>query len=345
MFLDRAIIDVTGGHGGNGCVSFRRERFVPRGGPDGGDGGRGGAVFLVVDERYATLQDFRYRRSFAGPRGAHGQGSDKTGRSGEDLLVPVPPGTVVHDEATGEVLVDLAAPGQRFRVARGGRGGRGNARFATSTNRAPRRCEEGAPGETRRLRLELKLIADVGLVGFPNAGKSTFLSRISHARPKIADYPFTTLAPNLGVVSLSGYRQFVVADIPGIVEGAHAGKGLGLEFLRHIERTRVLLFLIELTSPDPAADLESLRRELDLYGQGLAARPYRVVLTKADLVPEPAVPDGLRERADVRVISSVRGDGVTELLEDAHALLAEVLAAERREAGEGAREDPEEGAS
>ena len=343
MFLDRAIINVTGGHGGNGCVSFRRERFVPRGGPDGGDGGRGGTIFLIVDERYATLQDFRYRRSFTGERGQNGQGSDKTGRSGEDLLVPVPPGTVVHDDETGEVLVDLAAAGQRFRVVRGGRGGRGNARFATSTNRAPRRCDEGSPGEARRLRLELKLIADVGLVGFPNAGKSTLLSRISHARPKIADYPFTTLAPNLGVVSLSGYRHFVVADIPGIVEGAHTGKGLGLEFLRHIERTRVLLFLIELTSPDPAADLAGLRRELDLYGQGLAARPYRIVLTKADLVPEPVVPESLRDRGDVRVISSVRGDGVADLLEDAQALLAEVLATERQAAD--VAEGPEEEAS
>ncbi len=321
MFLDQAVIEITGGRGGDGCMSFRREKYVPLGGPDGGDGGRGGDVILYVDEQKATLQDFRYRRAFTGKRGQHGQGADKTGRSGEDMLVPVPPGTVVYDDETGTLLCDLAEPGQRFRAARGGRGGRGNARFATSTNQAPRRREEGRPGESRRIRLELKLIADVGLVGFPNAGKSTLLSRVSAARPKIADYPFTTLSPNLGVVQLSDFRQFVIADIPGILEGAHQGRGLGLEFLRHIERTRVLLFILDLTSADPHDEFLKLRAELEHYGKGLLGRPYRICLNKADLFPEVTMPDGLGERDDVRVISAVRGDGLPALLEEVHALV------------------------
>ncbi|MFN8177251.1 MAG: GTPase ObgE [bacterium] len=315
MFLDRAIIEVEAGAGGRGCVSFRREKYVPRGGPDGGDGGDGGSVWLVVDPRRATLQDFRYRRLFVGPRGSHGLGSNKTGASGEDLLVPVPPGTVVHDDETGDVLYDLTEPDQRVLVARGGRGGRGNARFASSTNRAPRRFEEGAEGERHKLRLELKLIADVGLVGFPNVGKSTFLARVSAARPKIADYPFTTLTPNLGVVDLPDWRQMVVADIPGILEGAHEGKGLGLQFLRHIERTRVLLFLLDLASEDPAGDLAKLRAELSSYGQGLAERPHLIALNKADLFEHPEVPAALRGREDVHVVSAASGAGVPELLE------------------------------
>ena len=328
MFLDQAIIEITAGHGGDGCMSFRREKYVPRGGPNGGDGGRGGDVWLVVDERQATLRDFRYKREFRGNRGLHGQGSDKTGRSGEDLLIPVPPGTVVHDAETGEILHDLREPGDRFLATRGGRGGRGNARFVSSTNRAPRRKEEGFPGEMRRVRLELKLIADVGLIGFPNAGKSTLLSRVTDADPKIADYPFTTLSPNLGVVDLPDYRQFVLADIPGLLEGAHAGKGLGFEFLRHVERTRVLLYLVDLAAEDPARDFEALRNELRLHGKGLVDRPYRIVLTKADAFAEPPVPAALRERGDVRVISAVRGDGVAELLEESWRLVEE---AKRRE--------------
>ena len=271
----------------------------------------------------ATLRDFRYQREFRGERGQHGLGSDKTGRSGEDLVIPVPPGTVIHDEETGEILHDLTDAGERFLLVRGGRGGRGNARFVSSTNRAPRRTEEGQPGETRRIRLELKLIADVGLVGFPNAGKSTLLARVTEAQPKIADYPFTTLSPNLGVVNLPDYRQFVLADIPGILEGAHEGKGLGLDFLRHIERTRVLLFLIDLTSPTVGRDLETLRGELKEHGHGLTERPFRVVLNKADLFPDPEVPEELREREDVLLISAVSGQGVPELLEEVFGMVQE----------------------
>jgi GTP-binding protein len=334
MFLDQAIIEVAAGPGGDGCLSFRREKYVPRGGPDGGDGGRGGDVWLVVDARQATLRDFRYKRSFRGHAGLRGQGSDKTGRSGEDLLIPVPPGTVVYDAESGELLRDLKDANERFLVSRGGRGGRGNARFKTSTNRAPRRVEEGAPGESRRVRLELKLIADVGLVGFPNVGKSTLLARVSDARPKIADYPFTTLSPNLGVVGLSDYRQFVIADIPGILEGAHEGKGLGLEFLRHVERTRILLFVIDLTSEDPGHDLDALREELRLHGKGLMERPHRIVLNKADLFSKIEVPAAFRDRSDVRVISAVRGDGVDELLEECFQLVAEAKRGEEETAEE-----------
>jgi len=322
MFLDRAVIEVVAGHGGNGCVSFRREKYVPRGGPNGGDGGRGADVWMEVDAQLATLRDFRYQRRFRGARGEPGQGSDKTGASGEDLVIRVPAGTTVVDDGSGAVLADLTQPGQRVRIARGGRGGRGNAAFATSTNRAPRRFEEGEPGEEVRVRLELRLIADVGLVGFPNAGKSTLLSRISEARPKIGDYPFTTLSPNLGVVSLDGFRQLVVADIPGILEGAHRGKGLGLEFLRHVERTRVLVFLLDLTSEDPGADLETLRAELREFGHGLASRSHVIALNKADLYPEPPPPPpALAGRPGVHVISAVRGDGIAPLLEDAWRLV------------------------
>lgn len=334
MFLDHAIIDVEAGAGGRGCMSFRREKFVPRGGPDGGDGGDGASIWLAVDPQRNTLQDFRYRRLFRGDRGAHGLGSGKTGGSAEDLVVPVPPGTVVHDDETGDILGDLTETGQRLLVARGGRGGRGNARFATSTNRAPRRFEEGKEGEKRRLRLELKLLADVGLVGFPNAGKSTLLSRVSAARPKIADYLFTTLSPHLGVVDLPEWRSFVLADIPGILEGAHLGKGLGLEFLRHIERTRVLLYLLELPSPDPAADLAKLRAELTSYGHGLESRPYLVALNKADLFAKAETPAALRDRRDVHVISAVRGDGIAELME---ALWSKLDAGRRDEAPRVAR--------
>jgi GTP-binding protein len=320
MFLDRAEIEVIAGAGGNGCVSFRREKYVPFGGPDGGDGGNGGDVVFVVDPRRITLQDFRYRRTFRAERGQHGQGSGKTGRSADDLLIPVPPGTVIHDAETGDVLEDMTLPGQRFVAAKGARGGRGNQRFASSTNRAPRQFEEGKRGEERRIRLELKIIADVGLVGFPNAGKSTFLAASSEARPKIADYPFTTLSPNLGVARLDADREIVIADIPGILEGAHEGQGLGLEFLRHIERTRVLLFLIDLTSEDPVSDFEKLRHELRQYGKDLLDRPYLIVLTKADLFETPTVPPGFADRSDVRVISAVRGDGVQELLQEVESM-------------------------
>ncbi len=324
MFLDRAVIEVSAGNGGRGCMSFRRERYVPKGGPNGGDGGNGASVWVETDPRQTTLRDFRYRRLWKGDRGQHGQGSDKTGASGEDLTIPVPAGTIVHDDETGEILADLTQAGQRIRVAKGGDGGRGNARFATSTNRAPRRFEEGWPGEKRRLRLELKLIADVGLVGFPNAGKSTLLSRVSEARPKIADYPFTTLTPQLGVVDLSDYRQFVIADIPGILEGAHQGKGLGLEFLRHIERTRVLVFLVDLTDENPAAVLRTLRDELSQFGHGLDRRPSIVALNKVDVFPAGEAPTSLGDDTPVHVVSAVSGQGIPELLEDIWAVLEKV---------------------
>lgn len=325
MFLDRADVEVIAGDGGKGCVSFRREKYVPFGGPDGGDGGKGGDVVLVVDDRRITLQDFRYRHTFKGERGQHGQGSGRTGRSGEDVHIPVPPGTLVYDAETNELLADMTRSDQTLVIALGGRGGRGNQRFTTSTNRAPRKFEEGSPGETRKIRLELKLIADVGLVGFPNAGKSTLLSVISEARPKIADYPFTTLTPNLGVVHLSDHRELVVADIPGILEGAHMGKGLGLEFLRHIERTRVLLFLVDLSSEDPPGDFEKLRTELRLYGEGLSERPFRIALTKADLFETAQIPAGFGNEKRVRLLSSVSGAGVPELLEELYTLTRETF--------------------
>src|SRR5690349_21110874 len=271
MFVDEVDIHVSAGNGGNGCLSFRREKFVPRGGPDGGDGGAGGSVYILATPTKNTLIDFRFHPEFEARRGAHGQGSNKTGHSGNDLEIPVPIGTLVFEKnpQTGELetLADLTTDGQRVLVARGGRGGRGNARFVSSTNRAPRRTEPGEAGEERFLRLQLKLIADVGLVGFPNAGKSTLISRISAARPKIADYPFTTLSPNLGVVTLSGDRSFVVADVPGLIAGAHEGQGLGHQFLSHLERTKVLVHVIDMseTGRDPVDDFEVITRELSLW--------------------------------------------------------------------------------
>lgn len=317
MFVDRATIDVAGGTGGSGSEAFRRESGVPRGGPAGGDGGKGGDVVLEVDPQLSTLLDFRYRNRYAADRGQHGEGSNRTGRSGEDLVLRVPPGTVVVDDATDEVLDELLEPGQRSVVARGGRGGRGNARFVTSTNQAPRRWEPGEEGEERRLRLELKLLADVGLVGEPNAGKSTFLASVSAAKPKVADYPFTTLTPNLGVVQLSDYRSFVVADIPGIIEGAHEGKGLGHQFLRHIERTRTLALFVPVDVEDPQAEYENLRSELHAYAPDLAARPHCVVLTKADLLPADGGPPALDapDAWGAFVVSAVSRKGLPELLD------------------------------
>lgn len=285
MFLDHAVIEVSAGHGGEGAVSFRRVSYVPLGGPDGGDGGKGGDIVLEVDAQMATLLDYRYRQRYQAEPGQKGMGSNKTGRSGDDLVLRVPPGTVVLDAETQEVLGELVEPGERLVAAAGGRGGRGNARFATATNQAPRHAQPGEEGEARRLELELKLIADVGLVGEPNAGKSTFLASISAATPKIADYPFTTLTPNLGVVQLSGGRSFVVADIPGIIEGAHEGRGLGHQFLRHIERTRTLALLIPADDIDPQETYDRLRAELFSYSEELAEKPFCVVFTKADLLP------------------------------------------------------------
>ena len=285
MFVDTATVHVVAGTGGSGCVSFRREKSIPRGGPDGGDGGKGGDVIVEVDPHMRTLLDFRRRPHIRAGRGRHGMGANRTGRAGEDATIRVPAGTAIFDQETGEIVADLTGPGERAVVARGGRGGRGNARFASSTNQAPREWEPGEAGEERTLRLELKLIADVGLVGKPNAGKSTLLSVISAARPKIAEYPFTTLEPNLGLVQVGEYESCVVADIPGLIEGASEGKGLGHEFLRHIERTRVLLYLVDLTLDDPAAQLEVLRSELNAYSKALTGRPSALLLTKLDLVP------------------------------------------------------------
>ena len=285
MFIDRAVVRVTAGTGGSGASSFARFKYKPKGGPDGGDGGHGGSVYVRGDANLATLLDYRYRNAWKAERGEHGKGKTKTGASSADVYLPVPPGTVVRDADTGELLGEVLAPGDTIRVAKGGRGGRGNARFATSTHQAPREWEPGEEGEDRSIELVLKLIADVGLVGEPNAGKSTLLSVVSAARPKIADYPFTTLEPNLGVVGLSGHRTFVLADIPGIIEGAHEGKGLGLRFLQHVERTRVLAYLIPLDSPDPQAVYQRLRHEIDEYSEALAAKPHVVLLTKRDLLP------------------------------------------------------------
>jgi GTP-binding protein len=290
MFIDRVIVRVSAGNGGSGIVSFRREKFTPMGGPDGGDGGKGGDVIVRGDSNLATLLDYTYRDSWQAESGSHGSGSNKTGRSGADVVLPVPPGTVVRNQDTGEVVGEVLEHGDSFVVARGGRGGKGNTWFATSVHRSPREWQPGEDGESRALELELKLIADVGLVGQPNAGKSTLLSVISAATPKIAEYPFTTLAPNLGVVQLSDSRTFVVADIPGLIEGAHEGKGLGLQFLRHIERTRLLAFVIPIDSMDWQAEYEQLRREVALYSTELAAKPHCVVFTKMDLLGEDEPP-------------------------------------------------------
>ena len=312
MFVDQATINVYAGDGGAGAEAFRREKYVARGGPSGGNGGQGGDVILEADGQLSTLLDYRYQEHYRAERGQHGEGKNRTGKSGEDLVLKVPPGTFVTDAETGESVGELLHEGDRLVVARGGRGGRGNAAFASPTNRAPREWESGELGEERRLTLELKLIADVGLVGFPNAGKSTLLSAVSAARPKVADYPFTTLQPNLGVVQLSGSRTFVLADIPGIIEGAHEGKGLGLQFLRHIERTRVLSFLVPADSEDPVGEVETLRAELAEYSEELAEKPFSVVVSKADLVgpdDEIDVPD-LPDSWGRFVISAVSGRGI-----------------------------------
>ena len=290
MFIDRVVVRVEAGTGGSGASSFRREKFVPMGGPDGGDGGRGGDVRVRGDRNLTTLLDYTYRDSWKAERGEHGMGSNKTGRSGADVVLPVPPGTVIRDAGSGAFVAEVLDDGQEIVVARGGRGGRGNAKFASATHQAPREWEPGDEGESFTLEFELKLIADVGLVGQPNAGKSTLLSVISAARPKIADYPFTTLAPNLGVVALSGHRTFVVADIPGIIEGASEGKGLGLQFLRHIERTRLLAFMIPIDAMDWQAEYDQLRREVAAYSPALAEKPHCVVFTKLDLLGEEYVP-------------------------------------------------------
>src|SRR5438445_5645465 len=318
MFIDRAVVHVVAGAGGAGASSFRREKFVPKGGPDGGDGGSGGSVFVRADPNLATLLDYRYRTHWKAERGQHGKGKNMTGKSGADLVLPVPPGTEVRDAESGALLGEVVTAGDSVLVARGGRGGRGNARFATPTHRSPREWEPGEYGEECRLELVLKLIADVGLLGEPNAGKSTLLSVVSAARPKMADYPFTTLEPHLGVVALSDHRTFVTADIPGIIEGAHAGKGLGIKFLRHIERTRLLAVLVPVDSPDPQGTYDLLLRETAAYSADLAAKPHVVVLTKLDLLPAPrsSLPSICTQPgAPVVAVSSVTRAGLPELLE------------------------------
>ena len=321
MFIDDVTILVKAGDGGNGCLAFRREKYVPRGGPSGGDGGRGGDVVLIASGHHNTLLHFRFNPEHKAERGRHGEGSNRKGRDGESIEVPTPVGTIVYDAATGEKLHDFTKAGDRFLAAKGGRGGRGNARFATSTHQAPTEHEAGFPGEEKRLRLELKLLADVGLVGFPNAGKSTLISRISAARPKIADYPFTTLEPNLGVVNAGDDRSFVVADIPGLIEGAHLGHGLGVHFLRHIERTRVLAHLIDVSEAsgrDPVHDFEVVMNELRSFSEDLAAKPMIVIATKIDAAQDPERINSLRKLARQKKlpfhkISAVTGEGLSAL--------------------------------
>jgi GTP-binding protein len=328
IFFDEAKIHVRGGDGGNGCVAFRREKFVPFGGPSGGYGGRGGDVYLVASGHLNTLIHFQNKTRYHAERGEHGRGKDQVGKSADDLLVEVPTGTVVYDAGTGETVADLTADGQKALVARGGRGGRGNASFATPTNQAPRVAEKGEPGEEKSLRLELRLIADVGIVGAPNAGKSTLLSVVSAARPKIADYPFTTLIPNLGVVEVDR-RTFVLADIPGLIEGAHMGVGLGDKFLRHIQRTRVLVHLLDGASPDPLADFKAINEELALFSPDLAKKPQIVALNKMDLPQAretwPKVARSLKKQGhDALAISGATHEGVQELLRRVAALLEEL---------------------
>jgi GTP-binding protein len=324
MFVDEARIRVASGGGGNGCMAFRREKFVPRGGPSGGDGGRGGDVLMESSEKHNTLIHFRFNPEYKAQRGRHGEGSNKTGAEGKDIVLKVPVGTIVYDDETGEQVHDFSAANERIVVARGGRGGRGNARFATSTHQAPRECEPGRPGEERVLRLELKLLADAGLLGYPNVGKSTLISRISAARPKIADYPFTTLQPNLGVVALGDEANpvsYVVADVPGLIEGASHGAGLGMQFLRHLERTRLLAHLIDVSDasgrPDPVKDFEVIIGELESFGAGLESKPMILVASKADA----ANPEKLarlrrfakRKKLSFYEISSITGAGLEEL--------------------------------
>jgi len=337
MFVDRAVIQVQGGVGGSGAEAFRREKGVPRGGPSGGDGGDGGSVVLIGDSQLTTLLDLTQRQLYRAERGQHGEGSNRTGRSGADAEIRVPLGTVIRDADSGELLGELLGNGDRLVVAKGGRGGRGNARFSTSTRQAPRRWEPGEEGEERRIELELKLIADVGLVGHPNAGKSTLLKAVSQAHPKVADYPFTTLTPHLGVVELPEFRSFVLADIPGIIEGAHEGRGLGLQFLRHIERTRTLAFLVPMDSPDPQEAYDQLREEIRSYSPELAGTPHCLVLTKTDLLgPEDPLPDVEAPEAwGTYAISAVTRKGLPGLLEGLYHRT-------RMEEGESGQEEEEE---
>ena len=322
QFIDEVKIHVKAGDGGRGCLSFRREKFIPKGGPDGGDGGDGGDVIFQVDEGLGTLLDLRYKVHYKAKNGAHGMGANRHGKNGEDLLIRVPPGVLIYDEESGELLADLKERGQRFVAAAGGQGGRGNARFKTSTNRAPRHVQPGLPGGEVWLRLELKLLADVGLVGMPNAGKSTLIAAVSAARPKIADYPFTTLVPNLGVVSYGGFQSFVMADIPGLIEGASEGHGLGTRFLRHIERTDLFLHLVDLSDlqeGDPLERFDAINRELERHNPQLLSKPQLVVLSKADITEVREQAEAIQKTFAERgyrtlLISAVTGTGLDELV-------------------------------
>ena len=339
MFIDEVTIRVKAGDGGNGCVAFRREKFVPRGGPSGGDGGKGGDVIMESSERHNTLVHFRFNPEYKAQRGRHGEGSNKTGRDGESIVLKVPLGTLVYDADTEAKVHDFSRPDERVVIARGGRGGRGNAQFATSTHQAPREHEDGRPGEERTLRLELKLLADVGLVGYPNVGKSTLISRISAARPKIADYPFTTLQPNLGVVAVGDAkdeRSFVVADIPGLIEGAHAGAGLGTQFLRHIERTRLLVHLVDVSDssgrPEPVKDVDVIMDELESFGAGLETKPMILVASKIDIANKEKLAKlkryAKKTGLDLFPISAVTGKGIAALEYAMADKLDEIRAAE-----------------
>lgn len=326
-FIDDALITVESGHGGRGCVSFRREKYIPKGGPDGGDGGKGGDVQFKTTLRRRTLSQFQFQRQFRAQNGEPGRGNQKTGKNGDDLVIEIPPGTLITDAETGEILIDLTHPGELFCIAKGGRGGRGNTRFKTSTNRAPRHAQPGEPGEKKSLALALKLLADVGLVGLPNAGKSTLIAKISSAHPKIADYPFTTLTPILGVVQTEWAEPFVVADIPGLIEGAHDGAGLGTQFLRHIERTRILVHLIDASAINPQSPLleyETVLNELRLYNDQLVDKPQLVVLNKLDIpgtdVKADAFVDAFNGEAVLR-ISAETGEGIPLLLSNLIRLL------------------------
>lgn len=340
-FIDEAAIEVHAGDGGNGCVSFRREKYIPFGGPDGGDGGDGGSIYFEADSAVNTLADFRHSRKFLAERGQNGMGKNRTGKSGADLIVKVPVGTLVHEEDTGELVGDLVRHGERLLVARGGFHGLGNTRFKSSTNRAPRQSKPGTPGEVRHLQLELKLLADVGLLGMPNAGKSTLIRAVSSARPKVADYPFTTLHPNLGVVRVAEHRSFVMADVPGLIEGAAEGAGLGVRFLKHLSRTRLLLHLVDIGPlADPAADIAVIMKELERFSPELAGKQRWLVFNKVDLIaPEDlearcrTVIDSLDWKGPVYEISGLRQDGTGALMQDAMVYLDRVRALE--DAGEG----------
>jgi GTP-binding protein len=322
LLIDTATIAVRGGNGGDGCVSFRREKYVPRGGPNGGDGGHGGSVVIEAARGLSSLMDFRYRRHYKAEKGRNGSGANKRGRDGEDVVLLVPPGTIIKDHDSGDVLADLDEHGAKVVVAKGGRGGRGNARFATPVEQAPRKSEPGREGEERTIDLELKLLADVGLVGLPSAGKSTLLSRVSAARPKTGDYPFTTLSPVLGIVGQGSAESFVMADLPGLIEGAHEGKGLGHRFLRHVERTRVLVILLDSASDTLEEDYRTLVEELSSYGQGLSEKPRLVALNKIDLFPDGDAPTAAFGGEEVYRISGMTGAGLSELTRALATILA-----------------------